>query len=550
MFFANLLEKKSSDNTSNAVIQFIKQLRVPVTTSSIVETLENHPDYPSLLSICDSLNSWKIENIALNVEPESLDQLPVPFLAHTKKGGGNFWVVKAVGEEVKWLDEKGKEQNKVKQDFIKHWSGVVLLAEKDEYSGEKDFKARRKNELLYNLRAPIIIFSCLILVFFYALTRTKGNFLWPSLMLLTKLIGSIVTGLLLWFEIDKSDPILQQICSAGKNTNCTAILSSKESKLFSIISWSEIGFFYFTGGFLFLLLNTNDLNFTLNSTKGYFSAFAILSGLNLFTLPYILFSVVYQWRIAKQWCLLCMTVQVLLILEFIIGYWGRLSYHQIYGSITKGQLLILITSFLLPLFFWVATKKIYQRAQEARRYEKESVRLKYNKDIFNTLLIKQKGITSPLEELGIIIGNPEAKNTLIKVCNPYCGPCAKAHSIIEEILKNNYDLKVKIIFNATNRENDIRSLPVKHLIGLYKKNDPIITKNALNEWYNSEDKDYEAFAAKYPLSEEFSCGEAKIEEMDRWCKSEGISFTPTFFINNYRLPEIYKIDDLRFLLQA
>jgi hypothetical protein len=58
-----------------------------------------------------------------------------------------------------------------------------------------------------------------------------------------KLMGIIVTGLLLWYEVDKANPILQQICTAGAKTNCNAILSSKQAKLFNFFSWSEIGFF-------------------------------------------------------------------------------------------------------------------------------------------------------------------------------------------------------------------------------------------------------------------------------------------------------------------
>jgi protein-disulfide isomerase len=34
--------------------------------------------------------------------------------------------------------------------------------------------------------------------------------------------------------------------------------------------------------------------------------------------------------------------------------------------------------------------------------------------------------------------------------------------------------------------------------------------------------------------------------MDQWCNKVGIEFTPTFFINEYQLPEIYNLEDLKY----
>ena len=71
---------------------------------------------------------------------------------------------------------------------------------------------------------------------------------------------------------------------------------------------------------------------------------------------------------------------------------------------------------------------------------------------------------------------------------------------------------------------------------------------ALDEWYTAEKKDYEVFAKKYPLNGELSQQGAKLEEMDKWCKENNISYTPTFFVNGYQLPEMYNIEDLIYLL--
>ena len=92
--------------------------------------------------------------------------------------------------------------------------------------------------------------------------------------------------------------------------------------------------------------------------------------------------------------------------------------------------------------------------------------MKKDSRIFEALLAKQKKITASADGLGIIVGNPNATNTIIKVCNPYCGPCAKAHPAIHDLIKENENIKVQILFTATAKENDKRSKPVKHLLAI------------------------------------------------------------------------------------
>jgi len=53
------------------------------------------------------------------------------------------------------------------------------------------------------------------------------------------------------------------------------------------------------------------------------ASLAIVSLFNLLALPYIIFSVYYQWRVAKQWCVLCLAVQALLLAGGLIIFSGN-----------------------------------------------------------------------------------------------------------------------------------------------------------------------------------------------------------------------------------
>ena len=60
------------DPNVNAAICFLKQLKVKVNSKTVNDTLQNHPDWPTLLCVSDSLGKWNIPNGAGKIEPEKI----------------------------------------------------------------------------------------------------------------------------------------------------------------------------------------------------------------------------------------------------------------------------------------------------------------------------------------------------------------------------------------------------------------------------------------------------------------------------------------------
>ena len=530
--------------TVKATIAFLKLLNVKVNKETVNETLQNHPDWPSLLCVGDSLNKWHIPNGAGRIDTRNIEDLPTPFIAYTHSRETPLSIITGVTETT--VNVLKKEYNKIisenKEAFLKNWDGVYLIAEPNEKSGEVNFEATKRDSFIHSL-IPIAAFTAIIGFFILFLNRvidmsaisTAVNEIGVYIQFSILLIGVITTSLLLWYEIDRNNPLLQKVCSGITKGDCNAILTSKESKLFSWLSWSEVGFFYFTGGLLTLLFADNVVN----------NSMVLLLGINILALPYTIFSVYYQWRVAKQWCVLCLVVQGLLILgvaNLILGDFFSYPPNLSLLFIVKVSL-----SYLLPAFVWYSLKPYILNLQEAKNTKREYLRIKFNAEIYETLLKKQKKITVSTEGVGIDIGNPLAQNTLIKVCNPYCGPCAKAHPVIDSLLENNSNLKVKIIFTSSNI-NDFMATPVKHLLSIAEKQNESLTKQALDDWYLPEKKDYEEFVKKHPLSTSLDTQNNKMVEMKAWCDQTDIAVTPTFFVNGYQLPDAYNIQDLQYFL--
>jgi uncharacterized membrane protein len=540
LFLSALFDSEVQHNSVNTVSTLLKIKGIKVASSTVKKTLREHSEYPSLLSISDALSSWKINNISLRSDIQQLATFPLPFIVQLNRGRGSYFstVRKWENGQLMISDAQTTGWTWIKEsDFEKSWKGVVMLLDVEENAGEAGFlKSRRKqylNQMSYYAAISLLLGIWLISTF--RLFVTQGIQAWaPASLLTLKLFGSYIGGLLLWYEIDKHNASLQKVCKAGKKINCQAILDSSAAKLLGIISWSETGFIYFAGGFIALIVAGMNP-----------STIILLAWLNAFALPYTLFSIYYQWRIAKQWCLLCITIQVLLVSEFIINV---LNQNFKVPDITFYEALSDLVPFLLTATTWFLLKPLLILSKKSDETQHELTRMKRNPQIFESLLLREKSITHDPSGLGLSLGNPNGTVRLIKVCNPYCGPCAKSHTHIEDLIHKFPDLHVQIIFTASNSKDEPAAAPVKHLLAIDQK-DKTLLKDALDDWYNAPLKNYETFAMRHVVNGELKQQDKKLDDMRSWCDNMKISFTPTFFFNGHQLPKSYHISDLQHFLE-
>ncbi len=385
------------ESNVKATVVFLKLLTVKVNSATVDETLQNHPDWPSLLCISDALNKWHIPNAAGKITPNDIDQLPVPFIAYTNHRESPLAIISQVTETTIRAYQKNYNTpvDEPKEDFIEKWNGIYLIAEPNEQSGERNYHTN-KRKAFFNSLIPVAAFTVLAIISLVFVNRIVGAV--SSVASLTQtgiyiqylmlLAGIVVTSLLLWYEIDKNNPLLQKVCTGIAKGNCNAILTGKQAKVFEWLSWSEVGFFYFTGGMLTLLLAENPI--------------AVLAWINILALPYTVFSVYYQWRVAKQWCVLCLAVQALLLLGGINVIANNFLFPMPSFSLLSIANFLLL--FILPVFIWFAVKPFILRLQQAKNTRREYLRIKFNTEIFDALLKKQKQIIHPTDGLALTLG--------------------------------------------------------------------------------------------------------------------------------------------------
>lgn len=540
----------------DTVAHLLTALNIKFTLSNLEKQLIEHPNYPSLAAIADVIgSSYDIACAPIRVgitDYKNSSDFSLPFLALIESGekkSESFAVVTELSSEhvtfynpIKKIDE-----NLELTEFNKRYSGLILVVEpgrkthEDNY--QDNFKKQKQSLFYHNLSLLILPILTIIISVLYAVKYPVADFIAPVLFTVLTLVGSIVTLLLLWHEIDEFNPIVRQICQASAQVNCSAVLNSKASKIKGL-SWSSLGFVFFAGVLLSLLTTGISGN-----------ALVLSAWMSVAALPYVFFSIYYQWKVIKQWCVLCLIVQGLLLLLFFISLAGGFLNFSLLSELPAYSILAHLISFF---FVFIALNILIPALQKAKSNKQKTIelqRMKHNPQIFEGVLARQKNMNISAEGLGITIGNPNSVFRLIKVCNPYCGPCAKAHPVMDELIEGNEEVSLQIIFTATDDEKDITREPVKHLMAVAATGDEPLIKKALDDWYLPEKKDYAAFASKYPMNGDVQLQGEKIRKMSQWCKDVQIGFTPTFFIcvNNheaspqfYQLPDMYSIADLKY----
>ena len=523
----------------------IQMLNIRVTKSTLIKELSEHPNYPSMLAISDTFSKYDVGNIAVRLKFEDVDQLPVPFLAHVSGDDPHsnyFILVKKMDERNIFANFDGRSKSYSMDEFMKVYKGTVLIFEAGNTCEEENYNKNRAAErrtLLLDQLVPIAFIVVMLSLIIHQFIESGASYLRQIFYLIFTLAGVSISAIIIIHEIDEYNPIVRRMCQQGKKVNCSAVLSSNGAKIWGI-SWGVIGFSYFLG----ILLIQIILGFA-NPL-----IFMVLSVLSTFVVLYIPYSIYYQWKLVKQWCFLCLIIQSILIIQFAISIPTLLQINLLpTESFVFGiGLPILIVMGVSFLFARLITESL-KNAKQGQYRNQELKNFKYDPEVVQLYLSRSTGYVGQTADLGIFIGAESPKHKIIKVCNPFCGPCSSSHKIIDSLIKRSPEIQVQIIFTATGDKNDFRTPPVRHFLALAAKKDPVLLENALDTWYSMTVKDYELFAGQFPLpeSELAQCYET-IEKMASWCAINQINATPTFYVNNKMLPHNYSVNDLFFIL--
>ncbi|EAY24620.1 vitamin K epoxide reductase family protein [Microscilla marina] len=527
------MRKQRSDfeNLPIASKYFLQQLGAKVTPQTIERQLTTHPAYPSVLSLSETLSDLSIENMAVSITTDRLEEVPYPAIAHFSRG--HFVVLDGLenGQLTYFDPAKGHVTQSV-EEFAAEWSGVLLMAELDEetHLGEADF-------IFKKYRTPLIIGASMM---FFVLGLVAGfvNFkvawaTWLPLLGL-KAVGLTTAVLLILKEEGISNALVHKICDTNAKTSCGQVLDSPAAKLFGWLKMSHLGFIYFAGGSLALLTSLTSGNL--------FSIAVCLGVFTILALPYTIFSVYYQAMVVKKWCLLCLAVQLIFWLEFAAGF-SLWSYDSRFFNATS--ILHIAVTFGVVVVFWLLFKPGFRLKKELLEQEAKLNFFLKNEQIMRGVLESAPHASPVNFEDQVILGDPEAPIEVTMISNVFCGPCAQKHEALVKLMRELPGiLRVQVLFTAKKEQEDEQNKVSQHLIGLHYQYNQAQCLEATSFWYKH--KDYTALVKNYPLTED-SLEKAKNLHIQHayWVDQEQITGTPTLLVQGRQLPVGFDLENFK-----
>lgn len=524
----------SEKNAMLASLDLIRRADIRATSHTVKNLLWNHPDFPRLTSISDTLQDLHVKNISVRLSIEQLQTAPMPALGFMNVGGGVLaTIISADENKVEWIDTTLGRQVDAIDSFRLKWSGITLLLERTEHSGEPEYTEKRRNEVLSSLRKPTAMVLGLVAVSCVVALAVIGG-VDPSLvlpLLFSKICGTIVCSMLVWAGIDLSNPVLRKVCNLSGKSSCGSLLSSKSARLFGVFKWSEIGLIYFFGTLLTIV--TAMLTSSISEVLPWIGALSVLA------FPYAIYSVSYQAFIWKSWCVMCLVVQLLLLLEllFVIStpapVFSHISY-QVVGTFIIG--------FSISIASWLAFQSTLVKSIKFAGVSRSLEQMKFASNYLKSLMEMREPIPPFFNGMKVGgIGDIESDNVLTVVLTPKCRSCADMYEQVVKLKGRMDDLRVNFLFAAYNDIQDESGKIARNLLSL-----PVEEINGgLARWFAKQNMTAEQWIGENRRNiSEIETGISQLDLHVRWSELAGITNTPFMIFNDIKLPPFYSVSDI------
>ncbi|MEQ8339182.1 MAG: vitamin K epoxide reductase family protein [Cyclobacteriaceae bacterium] len=515
---------KKEDNVIAVIKKAVRHYDIKVSEETIQESLQSHPNYPSLKSVCDSLKEWKIDNYAMHLTREELKEADVPFIAHLKEGNIVFVPSLNGNSKVDYFETFLHKKTIDEDEFFKKHSGATILLDPGKEAGEKAYKEKRQNRLLHKAIPYIGLTAILSYLVYLAVLPGVSNYdLSLSFigMISAKIVGLIFSILIVLKTLKIESSLADVICGFQKKTDCNSLLNSDAAKVFSWLQWGDIGLIYFVSGLLsFVSVSPGDYGF--------------LAALSFASLGFVLYSIYYQWIVAKTWCLLCCGVLIALIAEAFMAATFFLPINLSMNGVLNYLVILLFTGFIVLLF------KTYYLNLELLNKEKTSL-LRFKRDpmTFSSILQSTERKEIPVPKEVFTIGSKESSMVVTAFLSLHCNPCQRAFNQLKPLFEGK-NVTVNLVFSFAEADMNLANT----LYNLLTAKDYNAAVDMLDRWYNSNKKD------KMDLSNQFdqNGSENSFISIQKTHKelfhSMEIKGTPTIFINGHKFPKMYEYKDL------
>lgn len=517
------------DTLSFLVQSLLQKNKINIDSEELDFQIQSHPSYPSLHAITGVLNHFDVENIAIRVpvDKETLEQLPNSFIAQLNVDGvTDFALIIKQGEHYKTIHNNKEKKSITQTSFLEQFTGIVVGVEKDETKNINEVSTTSFQKPLFASALAL-----LIILFIYS---TPG--LYASIYFGLTITGIVVSLLIIQHDLGISSKIIDSICSQeSKTTNCNAVLNSKGATIYKNIKLSDISLVYFLSisiSAVFISLTTKSIN--------------TLYLISLAATPVVVYSIYYQIKISKNWCVLCLAIASVLVLQASIYFLSNATFSLLKIEPT----LIIGFAFITIASVWLFISSRLKQEQDFKKLKIQSAKFKNNYDLFKTLLQQSESVTTNIIDTSeIVLGNLNAPLNITVITNPFCGHCKSVHNLVESILKKHHNIiNITVRFNINTSNIESNGVQVtSRLMELFNTKGEVKCLEAMHDIYNNGD--IKTWLSKWGKCSDTNNYINNLEAENKWCLDKNINFTPAILINGKSYPKAYERADLLYFIE-
>lgn len=513
------------------VADFLKYQRIPISQEYLETLIQSHPDYPSLVSVGDTLEQLGISYNAWKTTGEELYDIDFPYLLIISTGDAETIMIKGKDDLIKYSSKIASSQM------------VILQISRNDLKLDKRNSEIVRKERVKKTGKIFLLFaaSALSLLPVY-LHFDIANFL----LLITSLVGIVVGFVLVAKDVGIRYDLIESFCTSGKDNDCDRVLNSNESILLNGINLSDMVITYFIFQFICVLFQSYLLDFRI-------SVFGILFGASVLSIPIVLISLYYQYAKIKTWCVICLFVSSLLLIQNLIFF---LLTTASFSDLSLFSIALSLILFVCVAIVNLLTKDFFKVNTRIKNELVISKRVKNSINVFGNLLYQQQRIDYSIQSNEIVLGNRNATIRFIVASNMYCSPCKEQHKYLSRLVAlhpSKIGVFVRILPSSV--VDDDNATVTQYFIQCWREkafmsqSESVKTDELLTSWYNTID--FARFKRLYPISGRIDLESKKLENYyNQWIRESKIVQTPTVFINGFKMPKYYNLEDLSGLMPS
>jgi uncharacterized membrane protein len=481
---------------------------------------KSHPNYPSLFAVTDSLDVLSIENLAVKLPKEQFVELPDYFASYYEE---DLVLVNKNIDSLVIENEKAEKSKLSYNDFLEKWNGIILVIEPNEIT-IKTIVQKNNNWIYYSL--PIVGLIILSIL--------NSNYsLISYLLLTTSLLGLLISVFIVQEKFGIKNEIASKFCNINPNASCDSVIKSKKSDINKWLSFADLPFLFFSVSVLSILLKPN------------FSSL-IVGVLSLISIPVLLYSIWIQKFQLKKWCVLCLVVSSIIVIQSLVIGFTTTSF----STIQVSYFFAFAFSTVAISSLWMLVKPMIESKIKAEKSTTDLKKFKRNSEVFN-FLSKRITTTQGFNKLeGISFGNQLADVQLSIILSPSCGHCHKAFEDGFELVQQFPEkIHLNVLFNINPENNDNPYKVVVERLLTIQYTNPSKSAQAISDWHIKK-IGLEPWLQKWQIETIDMRVNQQIHLQYQWCLDNDFNFTPVKIVNEKQFPNQYEISELKYFLNT